>query len=196
MGSIIEKIHHDINTAYLEKFQTCSETIDREVVETQKYDIANLGFKSYESERAKFEKIKHSKEFIATVNRLKLDYPYKKFITYDQLGKIMEKYPLVLSTPERFIGEIPKDCMKDILDFKTKEQDDNFFPIPKIDYAIKNYDISSAKIMQLINKILFSYQFQSSLRRDSTDSISERIGVLIQENGLNKRYSNVQRRSY
>ncbi len=180
MNTIIEKIHHDINTAYLNRFQTCSETIDRESIESDKYDIAKLGFKSYESEIEKSEKIKASKEYIEIVNRLKIDYPYKKFITYDQIGKILEKYPLVLNTPERFIGKIPNNNIKDILNFKLKTVDEGYSPMPNIiTYLKETKEINYIKniieeIINIVSERDFMPRF-SSLGYDKDDKESKLI---------------------
>ncbi len=171
MEKIVEKIHHDINTAYLDKFQTCSEVIDREKVESQKYDIAKLGFKSYESEIEKFEKIKQSKEYIEVINRLKIEYPYKKFITYDQIGKILEKYPLVLDTPERFIGTIPTNCMKDILNFKLQKHDEGYSPVPVIQASYKSVNKSIEGTISIVRELLNTFGSRNRIRFFDSEDI-------------------------
>lgn len=192
-GKIVEKIHHDINTAYLDRFQTCSEVVDREKVESQKYDIAQLGFKSYEDEIYKSEKIKSSKEYIELINRLKIDYPYKKFITYDQIGKILEKYPLVLSTPNRFIGEIPNNNIKDILSFKLKKEDEGYLPIPNISASLKSNkelsltrDIVEILIKSFVERERFSH-------RDLNYIVDKRNEVL---NQLKNKYGEIVRQIF
>lgn len=190
MGNIIEQIHHDINTSYLERFQTCSETIDRESVELDKYDIAKLGFKSYESEIQKSEKLIASKQYIETVNRLKIDYPYKKFITYDQVGKILEKYPLVLDTPERFIGKIPDNCIKDILNFKLKDSDKGYNPIPNIKTILKQnikelYHIEAIikEIVSIVrSRMLMSFgTYKEESKEEKILKIKANYGELVNE---------------
>jgi hypothetical protein len=161
-NGIIEQIHHDINTCYLNKIQSCNEYIDRNEINSDELKLATLGFKSYEDEAAKDVELKKSRDYIELINRLKIDYPYKKFIKYEDLGTILKKYDLVLDTPDRFIGKIPKLNQKNILNFKLKEIDMGYNVVP--DIYVNNTKNTRSSIYEITNIILNEIARFSSLR--------------------------------
>lgn len=64
---------------------------------------------------------------IKAINYFSFKYPTYKFITEESVKKICQKYNLVYSTIDRYIGTVPEKNLKHIEDFKIFEEDECFY---------------------------------------------------------------------
>lgn len=119
----IEDVHHDINVAYLATTQYVNDICDKDKPADNKLALYKLGFIKYQAEIDQNIEQVRAFEIKEEILRFKVDYPYHKFITYEELSKIIDRYNLILSIPERFIGDIPEKNIKDILRFRLKDID-------------------------------------------------------------------------
>lgn len=77
---------------------------------------------------------------IATVEAIRyfsFKYPQYKFITEDSIKKICEKYGLIYSVPDHYIGFIPEKNVIDIANFKIDPSDECFYVHPFYGYLFK-----------------------------------------------------------
>lgn len=69
------------------------------------------------------EKINLSKEQIESVNYYKVQYPFNKFITTEQVEQICKKYGLLYGDVSLYKGFVPEKNLKEIEGFKLKKED-------------------------------------------------------------------------
>tara|TARA_R110000822_G_scaffold302649_2_gene426937 strand:+ start:2929 stop:3819 length:891 start_codon:yes stop_codon:yes gene_type:complete len=86
--------------------------------------------------------IKLSTSQIEMINGYRIDYPYQKFITEEQVEAICKKYNLVFGVVGQFTGFVPEKNIKEIANFKLKEKDATTITVPTRTY-------SSAKIINI-----------------------------------------------
>lgn len=81
------------------------------------------------------------------LNECAVVYPGKKFITDEQIAQLCQKYNLLLTTPDRFIGEIPERNIQELNDFNPKGSEKKDFYDPNLfrnlDYWIKKYKVNN-----------------------------------------------------
>ncbi len=131
MENIIEKIHHEFKTSYLETFRDVTDKVEKStfVKKEECEKAAQLGFsnsvslKKYFNDKKVYE---DSKEMLDNIKRFKIDYPTKKFITFKDAADIIRKYGLIIAEPSKFIGEFPEKNLKEMTSFKLKEQDEAY----------------------------------------------------------------------
>ncbi len=124
--NIIEQIHTEFRTEVDRLSHYAStKTLDKKLKEKAE-TLENLGFKKAKGvkeneiqKKDNFEKTK-LEEAIAHFN---FYYPQNKFITEDSVKKICKKYGLILGTVDKYIGEVPDDKLKEIANFKVREED-------------------------------------------------------------------------
>lgn len=125
---IIEQIHHEFNMA---RVKTLTETYHfletKSFSEIEDYEKAiKLGLsrsktiRNYISNKEEFLRIKTLGEAIVDY---KVRYPANRFISEKDVRDICSKYNLLRGEKDCFIGEIPNDCLKKIVDFKLKDED-------------------------------------------------------------------------
>jgi len=129
--NIIEQIHHEFKTAYLETFRIASDNTKDVFQDNLDYEKAiSLGFSKspsilkYQIEKVKYEE---NKDLLNQIKRFKIDYPLKKFITFKDAADILFKYNLVIAKPDKFIGDFPDKNIKDLANFELKEEDIRIF---------------------------------------------------------------------
>lgn len=129
--NVIEQIHHEFKTSYLETFRISENTASSsDFVAKEEYEKApEYGFSNSISVKEYFIKKKiheESTEMLETLKRFKVDYPTKKFITFKDTADIIRKYGLIIAEPSKFIGEFPEKNLKEMASFKLKEQDEAY----------------------------------------------------------------------
>ena len=88
--------------------------------------LLSLGFKGSEKAvkaKKEIEARKQAEEKAALVNYYKINYPFNKFITKDQVSEINNKYGLVCVTADCYKADIPEKNLQDIENFKAREED-------------------------------------------------------------------------
>lgn len=82
---------------------------------------------------------------IEAINYFSSKYPNYKFITEDSVKKICEKYGLVYSTVDRYIGTVPDKNLKQIEAFKISDDDIAYSSRYRKDryYSLRNFPSSS-----------------------------------------------------
>lgn len=153
MSNIIEQIHHEIKTAYLEAVSDFNNN-DHEVKDHY-LKLKDFGFahKKFTEESEKSEEKKLQSKIYTFIKQMKVDYPYKKFIPYDKLFEIISKYGLVIDIPENFVGNIPEKNIKDIAEFEFK---DNY-----ISHILGEYLFKPSSLYNFFVK----YHFDKDLRK-------------------------------
>lgn len=75
------------------------------------------------------EKINLSKEQIELVNYYKVQYPFNKFITTEQVEQICKKYGLLYGNVSLYKGFVPEKNLKEIESFKLKKEDTPYLTV-------------------------------------------------------------------
>lgn len=134
---IVEEIH---DTFYTEVNRLLKEAKIPNNLETEKQaliekkdKLVSLGFrntkecKEANEEIDRLNKLKSDNEnkeqLIKAINYFSFKYPNYKFITEDSVKKICEKYKLVYSEVNNYIGEVPDLNIQHMLDFKISNED-------------------------------------------------------------------------
>ena len=122
------EIHNEFNTAADRILEEANQILkDSEQKDFQKIDrLKALGFvkcnQVVELDPLK-EKINLSKEQIELVNYYKVQYPFNKFITTQQVEQICKKYGLLYGDVSLYKGFVPEKNLKEIESFKLKKED-------------------------------------------------------------------------
>ncbi len=140
-NQIIDEIH---DTFYTEVDKLLSSAKISNSLDTDKQELINkceklkaLGFtntkevKEAEVEIKRLDDLKleneSKKSLIEAINYFSFKYPMYKFITEDSVKNICEKYNLVYSEINRYIGTVPDLNLKQIEEFKISEEDECYF---------------------------------------------------------------------
>lgn len=92
-----------------------------------------LGFKSAKGVKEANEEMerilkieqenKDKKELIEAINHFSFKYPNYKFITEDSVKMLCQKYNLIYSPVDKYIGDVPEKNLRHIEDFQISEDD-------------------------------------------------------------------------
>jgi hypothetical protein len=126
---LIEQIHNEVYSAHdlllIEAENILNKPIDES--KTQDYQkLINLGFnneKNISDYKQEVKKIEESKKIKSTIEYYSFKYPFNKFINEDSVIRICNKYGLLLTNVDRFIGGIPETNQKEIINFKVDKID-------------------------------------------------------------------------
>lgn len=109
---------------------------DKEALITKKQKLEALGFSNTKevqeasSEVSRINNLKnenHEKEvLVEAINYFSFKYPFYKFITEDSVKKICEKYNLIYSTVNNYIGEVPDENLEQMENFKIEDLDKSY----------------------------------------------------------------------
>lgn len=128
------EIHHEFNTAadklLLEAKQIISEAVSKDVHKVNRLEL--LGFKQAAQVtelKPLQQKAELSREQLESLAYYQRKYPLNKFITEEQVKSICHKYNLVCGDVDRFKGFVPEKNLKDIENFKLKENDIKYYRI-------------------------------------------------------------------
>lgn len=122
------EIHNEFNTAADKLLEEANQILkESEQKDFQKADrLKALGF-TKANQVAELEpireKINLSKEQIELVNYYKVQYPFNKFITAEQVEQICKKYGLVYGDVSLYKGFVPEKNLKEIESFKLKDKE-------------------------------------------------------------------------
>lgn len=136
-NQIIEEIHESFYTEVdrlLEGTKVMKSTETKyEALIKKSEELKALGFTNTKEcieankEIARLNEIKeynkNNEELNKAILYFQQKYPLNKFITEDSVKKICEKYNLIYSTIDRYIGTVPDKNLKEIQNFKLKEED-------------------------------------------------------------------------
>lgn len=126
---LIEDIHNEIYSAHdllLKEAKTVLETPIDESKAQDYQKLINLGFnneKNISFYKEEVKKIEESKKIKSTIEYYSFKYPFNKFINEYSVVRICEKYGLLLTNVDRFIGGIPEKNQKEIINFKVDKID-------------------------------------------------------------------------
>jgi len=136
-NEIIEEIHESFYTEVDRllaeaKIDLPVETTYQELIDKSK-KLEKLGFRNTlevksakgEIERLDGVKIENAtkKVLVEAINYFSMKYPNYKFITEESVQKICAKYNLIYSEVGRYIGDVPDKNIKQMEDFKIKDED-------------------------------------------------------------------------
>lgn len=128
------EIHNEFNTAADRILEEANQILkESEQKDFQKVDrLKALGFvkcnQVAELDPLK-EKINLSKEQIELVNYYKVQYPFNKFITTEQVEQICKKYGLLYGDVSLYKGFVPEKNLKEIESFKLKKEDTPYLTV-------------------------------------------------------------------
>jgi len=108
------------------------------------------------------------------LNECSVTYPGKKFITDEQIAQLCIKYNLLLTTPDRFIGEIPERNIQELNDFNPKGSEKKAFFDPKVFYKLCNFIREYEEKHYYMNKNLkksIAMIYRSFMNHSNMDSI-------------------------
>ena len=89
-------------------------------------NLIKLGFnneKNIKEHKEEIQKIEESKKTKQIIEHYSFKYPFNKFINEDSVVRICQKYGLLLTNVDRFIGGIPEKNQKEIINFKVDKID-------------------------------------------------------------------------
>ena len=181
MKEMIQEIH---DTFYSEVNVLKEASLKRSLVETTKSDLIEkrdrlkkLGFNNTkECEEASIEinrlenlkrENKEKQELYEAIDYFSLKYPLYKFITEESVNKICNKYGLIYSTVDKYIGSVPDKNLKQMEEFKIKEEDECY----QYEY-IETRPYSNNK-MEIKYGEAVSLRKEFDNRRDKTDRYSD-----------------------
>ena len=126
---LIEDIHNEVYSAHELLLKEAKAILDTPIDESKAQDyqkLMNLGFnseKNISSYKEEIKRIEESKKIKETIEYYSFKYPFNKFINEDSVIRICQKYSLLLTNVDRFIGGIPENNQKEIINFKVDKID-------------------------------------------------------------------------
>jgi hypothetical protein len=122
----------EVNRLYEFAINKTEDNVDNEKIQVAN-DLGRLGFNNCKtaleastevSKKAKIEFENRYKEMIVKAIRYyHAKYPFYKFITKESIMTICEKYNLILGPSDKYIGEIPKKNIEEMMRFKIDDED-------------------------------------------------------------------------
>jgi len=187
-NQIIEEIHESFYTEVdrlLEGTKVIKSTKTKyEALIKKSEELKALGFTNTKEcieankEIARLNEIKEYNKNNEELNKVILyfqqKYPLNKFITEDSVKKICEKYNLIYSTIDKYIGTVPDKNLKEIQNFKLKEEDSC--------YLLETFTFGYSGTIILKNKFCNFKQYKDYLDRNndfriSNENMRERITI-------------------
>ena len=126
---LIEDIHNEVYSAHDLLLKEAKAVLDTPIDESKVEDyqkLINLGFnneKNIKKYKKEISLIEESKRLKTKIEYYSFKYPFNKFINEDSIVKICQRYSLILTTVDRFIGGIPEKNQKEIINFKVDKID-------------------------------------------------------------------------
>jgi hypothetical protein len=126
---LIEQIHNEVYSAHDLLLKEAELVLQKPIDESKAQDyqkLINLGFnneKNIFSFKEEMRKIEESKKVKSTIEYYSFKYPFNKFINEESVITICNKYGLLLTNVDRFIGGIPESNQKEIINFKVDKID-------------------------------------------------------------------------
>jgi hypothetical protein len=126
---LIEQIHNEVYSAHDLLLKEAENILNKRIDDYKVQDyqkLINLGFnneKNIIKHKEEVTKIEESKFIKSTIKNYTFKYPFNKFINEDSVVRICEKYGLLLTDVNRFIGAIPEINQKEIINFKVDKKD-------------------------------------------------------------------------
>jgi len=126
---LIEQIHNEVYSAHDLLLKEAKSILETPIDESKAKDyekLMSLGFnseKNIKEHKEELQKIEESKKTKQTIEYYSFKYPFNKFINEDSVIKICQKYGLLLTNVDRFIGGIPEKNQKEIINFKVDKID-------------------------------------------------------------------------
>ena len=126
---LIEDIHNEVYSAHDLLLKEAENILNKPIDESKIKDYQNLiklGFdneKNIKEHKEEVQKIEQSKKTKSTIEYYSFKYPFNKFINEDSVIRICNKYGLLLTDVNRFIGGIPEINQKEIINFKIDKKD-------------------------------------------------------------------------
>lgn len=126
---LIEDIHNEVYSAHDLLLKEAKAVLDTPIDESKIEDyqkLINLGFnneKNISNYKEEVKKIEESKKIKSNIEYYSFKYPFNKFINEESVIRICEKYGLLLTNVDRFIGGIPEKNQKEIINFKVDKVD-------------------------------------------------------------------------
>lgn len=126
---LIEDIHNEVYSAHDLLLKEAKAILEIPIDESKVQDyqkLMNLGFnseKNISEYKQEVKKIEDSKKIKSTIEYYSFKYPFNKFINEDSVIRICQKYGLLLTDVNRFIGSIPETNQKEIINFKVDKKD-------------------------------------------------------------------------
>ncbi|HEX8586101.1 MAG TPA: hypothetical protein VF680_17040 [Allosphingosinicella sp.] len=170
------EIHHEFEVAADKLLENAYAIINSQpTVNKSKIErLSKFGFKQVkeiEEGNEILKKTELSEETINLVKYYKVNYPYNKFITEEQVKTICHKYNLVCGEVARFRGFVPEANLEQIENFKLKKAESNLLRVEAIKYSsniifefdIQDYTIErhTGKYYHFYKKDVSGYAFQS-----------------------------------
>lgn len=156
-AEIIEEIHASFDLAQDELLRQAQQVLAENVIpESQRLKAENLrrlGFTSTADVRKLNEldrKTDESKRIEETVVYYKQKYPFLKFLTIAELDKICNKFGLLHSQVQNYIGDVPDKNLQEIQDAQKLEIQD--YPMPGRPAYFRHRDTGQLK--------KFNYQWE------------------------------------
>lgn len=126
---LIEDIHNEVYSAHDLLLNEAKSVLETPIDESKVQDyqnLINLGFnneKNISNYKEEIKKIEESKKIKSNIEYYSFKYPFNKFINEDSVIRICDKYGLLLTNVDRFIGGIPEKNQKEIINFKIDKID-------------------------------------------------------------------------
>ncbi len=122
----VEEIHNAVLTA-ADEILLLDEQLKKEVINDNYVDLyKKFGFSSVEKLKQSVAKNELREKVSETAEAARYyahHYPQNKFISETALAGICSKYGLVIGKPSDYTGDIPEFHIKQIIDFKLREDD-------------------------------------------------------------------------
>ena len=126
---LIEDIHNEVYSAHYLLLKEAENILNKPIDESKVQDYQNLiklcfdNEKNIKEHKEEVQKIEQSKKTKQTIDYYSFKYPFNKFINEESVIRICNKYGLLLTDVNRFIGGIPEINQKEIINFKIDKKD-------------------------------------------------------------------------
>lgn len=161
-AELVEEIHRAFNTEgdrlLCEAKQILAKDVDDKITLSNR--MASLGFKQAKGavEGAKLrEERRKSQELARLIQHYSTLYPQNRFINEEGVTRICDKYNLICGEVEKYIGSIPEKNLREIENFKVKDED--------VQWVTTSYSVwgsNKHKISHEIAKMRFEHREQNT----------------------------------
>lgn len=131
---VVEEIHRKVLTSgddCLKEAQSILAKVSNDTADIELFEqMKQRGFANVKEIKEREAEIKQSAEARARAKLIAdyaIKYPNKKFISTEEMDKICTEYKLLLGADQHYIGSIPVRSMKEIVNFKLKEEDEIYY---------------------------------------------------------------------
>lgn len=178
---VVERIHNEFNTAGEKLLCEAQAILERESAKdvSKGKRLKAIGFRNVAQVAEAEDSIRAEQKaslLAKTILHYKERYPLQKFITEDNVNVICQKYGLVWGGVDLFKGFVPEKNLKDVEQFKIKDEDkDNrtIYQITDVSFSRSATDTEKFNVTKILDSICNQFQRSGYDEYDFRRNLSE-----------------------